>query len=115
MFHYSAFVSLKVRAISVVVPFLLWRSACIKFSTRADILSYKIIMVTDITILFSDLVSLIVPLQTWNVKYYKYAIIKNGLKSLVLKQVTRCKIGQLGCKLVARPSFPRRLSIRDRK
>ena len=42
------------------------------------------IIVTDITILFSDLVSLIVPLQTWNVKYYKYAIIKNGLKSLVL-------------------------------
>ena len=41
------------------------------------------IIVTDITILFSDLVSLIVPLQTWNVKYYKYAIIKNGLKSLV--------------------------------
>ena len=41
------------------------------------------IIVTDITILFSDLVSLIVPLQTWNVKYYKYAIIKNGLKSLM--------------------------------
>ena len=41
------------------------------------------IIVTDITILFSDLVSLIVPLQTWNVKYYKYAIIKNGLKSLI--------------------------------
>ena len=34
------------------------------------------IIVTDITILFSDLASLIVPLQTWNVKYYKYAIIK---------------------------------------
>ena len=32
------------------------------------------IIVTDITILFSDLISLIVPLQTWNVKYYKYAI-----------------------------------------
>ena len=41
------------------------------------------IIVTDITILFSDLVSLIVPLQTWNVKYYKYPIIKNGLKSLL--------------------------------
>ena len=40
------------------------------------------IMENDITILFSDLVSLIVPLQTWNEKYYKYAIIKNGLKSL---------------------------------
>ena len=40
------------------------------------------IIVTDITILFSGQVSLIVPLQTWNVKYYKYAIIKNGLKSL---------------------------------
>ena len=49
--------------------FCLWKSAYIKFSTVADILSYKIIMVTDITILFSDLVSLIVPLQTWNVKY----------------------------------------------
>ena len=34
------------------------------------------IIVTDIAILFSDLVSLIVPLQTWNVKYY-------GLKSLL--------------------------------
>ena len=54
------------------------------FSTVADILSYKIIMVTDITILFSDLVSWIVALQTWNVKYYKYAIIKNGLKSLII-------------------------------
>ena len=42
------------------------------------------IMENDITILFSDLISLIVPLQTWNEKYYKYAIIKNGLKSLVL-------------------------------
>ena len=41
------------------------------------------IMENDITILFSDLISLIVPLQTWNEKYYKYAIIKNGLKSLV--------------------------------
>ena len=40
-------------------------------------------MENDITILFSDLVSLIVPLQTWNEKYYKYAIIKNGLKSLI--------------------------------
>ena len=48
-----------------------------KFSTGADIFSCKMI-----TILFSDLVSLIVPLQTWNVKYYKYAIIKNGRKSL---------------------------------
>ena len=28
-------------------------------------------MENDITILFSDLVLLIVPLQTWNVKYYK--------------------------------------------
>ena len=37
----------------------------------------------DITILLSDLVSLIVPLQTWNVKYYKYAIIKCGLKLLI--------------------------------
>ena len=63
-----------------MVPFLLWKSAYRKFSTGADIFS---IIVTDITILFSDLVSLIVPLQTWNVKYYKYAIIKNGLKSLV--------------------------------
>ena len=44
------------------------------------------IIVTDITILFSDLVSLIVPLQTWNVKYYKYANIKNGLKSLIIGQ-----------------------------
>ena len=42
------------------------------------------IIVTDITILFSDLASLIVSLQTWNVKYYKYAIIKNGLKSLII-------------------------------
>ena len=33
------------------------------------------IMENDITILFSDLVSLIVPLKTWNVKYYRYAII----------------------------------------
>ena len=66
-----------------MVPFLLWKSAYIKFSTRADILSCKMIMENDITILFSDLVSLIVPLQTWNEKYYKYAIIKNGLKSLV--------------------------------
>ena len=56
-------------------------SAYIKFSTRADILSCKIIMENDITILFSDLVSLIVPLQTWNVIYYKYAIIINGSKS----------------------------------
>ena len=30
------------------------------------------IMENDITILFSDLLSLIVPLQTWNVKYYNY-------------------------------------------
>ena len=55
-----------------------------KFSTGADIFSCKMIIVTDITILFSDLVSLIVPLQTWNVKYYKYAIIKNGRKSLLI-------------------------------
>ena len=47
-------------------------------------------IVTDITILFSDLVSLIVPLQTWNVKYYKYAIIKNGLKSLLLEVGAPC-------------------------
>ena len=39
-----------------------------KFSTGADIFSCKMIIVTDIAILFSDLVSLIVPLQTWNVK-----------------------------------------------
>ena len=45
------------------------------------------IIVTDITILFSHLVSLIVPLQTWNVKYYKYAIIKNGRKSLLEAQL----------------------------
>ena len=83
MFHDSAYVSLKVRAISVVVPFFLWKSAYIKFSTVPDILRYKTIMVIDITILFSDLISLIVPLQTWNAKYYKYAIIKNGLKSLI--------------------------------
>ena len=44
------------------------------------------IMEKDITILFSDLVSLIVPLQIWNEKYYKYAIIKNGLKSLILSR-----------------------------
>ena len=48
------------------------------------------IIVADITILFSDLVSLIVPLQTWNVKYYKYAIIKNGLKSLLVLRVSYC-------------------------
>ena len=59
-----------------------------KFSTGADIFSCKMIIVTDITILFSDLVSLIVPLQTWNVKYYKYAIIKNGRKSLPLLFLT---------------------------
>ena len=67
-----------------MVPFLLWKSAYRKFSTGADIFSCKMIIVTDITILFSDLVSLIVPLQTWNVKYYKYSIIKNGLKSLTI-------------------------------
>ena len=79
MFHDSTLVSLQLRAILAVVPFFLWRSAYMNFSTVADILSYKIIMVTDITILFSDLVSWIVALQTWNVKYYEYAIIKNGL------------------------------------
>ena len=62
-----------------MVPFLLWKSACIKFSTKADILSCKMIMENDITILFSDLVSLIVPLQTLNVKYYKY------VKSLIIE------------------------------
>ena len=67
-----------------MVPFLLWKSAYRKFSTGVDIFSCKMIIVTDITILFSDLVFLIVPLQTWNVKYYKYAIIKNGLKSLII-------------------------------
>ena len=44
------------------------------------------IMENDITILFSDyvfLIALYVPLQTLNVKYYKYAIINNGLKLLV--------------------------------
>ena len=46
------------------------------------------IMENDITILFSDLISLIVPLQTWNEKYYKYAIIKNGLKSLLLVPIS---------------------------
>ena len=70
-----------------MVPFSLWKSAYIKFSTRADILSCKMIMENDITILFSDLVSLIVPLQIWNEKYYKYAIIKNGLKSLIIGSV----------------------------
>ena len=84
MFDDSALLFLKVWAISFVVPFLLWKSAYRKFSTGADIFSCKMIIVTDITILFSDLASLIVPLQTWNVKYYKYAIIKNGLKSLPL-------------------------------
>ena len=65
-----------------MVPFLLWKKAYREFSTGADTFSCKMILVTDITILFSDLVSLIVPLQTWNVKYCKYAIIKNDLKSL---------------------------------
>ena len=58
--------------------FAMEKSAYRKFSTGADIFSCKMIIVTDIIILFSDLVSLIVPLQTWNVKYYKYAIIKNS-------------------------------------
>ena len=55
-----------------------------KIHTGADISSCKMIIVTDITVLFSDLVSSIIPLQTWNIKYYKYAIIKNSLKSLLL-------------------------------
>ena len=59
-------------------------SAYIKFSRRDDSLSCKMIMENDVTILFSDYVSdCIVPLQTLNLKYYKYAIIKNGLKLLV--------------------------------
>ena len=53
-----------------------------KFSTGADIFSCKMIIVTDITILFSDLVSLIVLLQTWNVKYYKYAIVTGFVKTV---------------------------------
>ena len=73
-----------------MVPFLLWKSAHRIFSTGADIFNCKMIIATDITILFSDLVSLIVPLQTWDVKYYKYAIIKNGLKSLQLFLHDRC-------------------------
>ena len=73
LFFYECFMILlyflKVTVISVVVPFLLWKSVYIKkFSTRADSLRCKMIMENDITILFSNLVSLIVPLQTWNVK-----------------------------------------------
>ena len=63
--------------------FCLCQGAYIKLSIVADVLTHKTTMETDITFLFSDLVSLIVPLQTWNVKYYKYAIIKNSLKSLL--------------------------------
>ena len=38
----------------------------------------------DIKNLFSDLESSIISLQTWNVKYSKNTIIKNGPRSLVL-------------------------------
>ena len=34
----------KLSVISFVVPLLLWKCVCIKFSTKADILSYKMIM-----------------------------------------------------------------------
>ena len=88
MFDNSALPFLKVSNF-ICGAILLWKSVYRKFSTGADIFSYKMIIVTDITILFSDLVSLIVPLQTWNVKYYKYAIIKNSLKSLIISHASR--------------------------
>ena len=62
--HDYVFVSLKVRVILIVVPFCLCNSVYIKLSMVADILAHKTIKEIDITILFSDLVSLIVPLQT---------------------------------------------------
>ena len=50
--------------ILIVVPFCPYNGVYIKLSIVADVLAHKTIMETDITILFSDLVSLIVPLQT---------------------------------------------------
>jgi len=83
-FSWFFFVVFKVKAFLITVPFFLWKSAYTKFSKEFDILSHNIRIETDITVLFSDLVSLNISSQTWNVKYYKYAIIKNGLKSLII-------------------------------
>ena len=76
-------VSLKVIVISFTVPFFLWKSAYINFSTVVHILSHKIRIVYDITVPFSDLISLNISSQMWNVRYQKYAIIKNSLKLLM--------------------------------
>ena len=62
-------VTLKVIVISFTVPFLLWKSAYINFSTVVHILSHKIRIIYDITVPFSDLISLNISSQTWNVKY----------------------------------------------
>ena len=46
--------------------------------------SHIIRIVYDIMVLFSDLISLNISSQTWNVKNYKYAIIKNSLNLLFI-------------------------------
>ena len=56
-------VSLKLIIISFTVPFFLQKSAYINFSTVVHILSHKIRIVYDITVPFSDLISLNISLM----------------------------------------------------
>ena len=86
--HFMLFVGLlpKYMAVIVAVPLFQWESVYTKITTSLHILGHKTRMVKDISILFLDSTFLIISSKTCNVKYSKYAIIKKGPKSLLLKR-----------------------------
>jgi len=78
------------------VSFFLLGNRVQKFLTLTHILSNKLTTEYDIKNLFSDLESSTISLQTFNVKYSKNAIIKNGPGSLLIVAL-KCAPKSLEC------------------